>query len=182
MFRGKRPMLALLVAALMWSFGPATAASALADTGEGVWTDPMFRGNPGRTGEAIGPGPLGEPVLKWRFETAAPVVVDAAISDGVLYAGSWDHYLYALDVRSGAERWRFLAGAGFFSSPAIAGDLVYAGGNDGVLYAVDVATGAERWRFTTEEPVWSSPVVVGGTVFVGSIDGGLYAIDAASGR
>ncbi|MER3438793.1 MAG: hypothetical protein C4346_15045, partial [Chloroflexota bacterium] len=94
----------------------------------------MFRGNPERTGELPGPGPSGKPVLLWRFETAAPVVVSAAVAHGTVYAGSWDHGLYALDASTGRQRWRFEARAGFFSSPALHAGMVIAGDNAGRLY------------------------------------------------
>ena len=33
-----------------------------------------------------------------------------AVSDGVVYVGSNDTYLYAVDVQSGQEKWKFQAG------------------------------------------------------------------------
>ena len=105
--------------------------------------DLFFRGNLQRTGEQPGPGPLSDPVLQWSFMAAGPIVVGAVAVDGIVYLGSWDHYLYALDQATGRVRWRFEAGAGFFSSPAYHAGVLYAGGNDGVLYAVDAATGRE---------------------------------------
>src|SRR5215510_11923610 len=131
---GRSPFLLLLIAVVTLGLAP-TMTAAFDDTAASSVSGPMFRGNPGRTGELAGPGATGEPVLKWRFQTEAAVVVSAAIAGGVLYAGSWDHYLYALDARSGQERWRFLAGAGFYSSPAIANGIVYAVVAAGVLYA-----------------------------------------------
>ena len=47
-----------------------------------------------------------------------------AVSGGVVYIGTDDGYLHALDAQSGQERWKFKTG-GFSSAPAISGGVVY---------------------------------------------------------
>lgn len=78
-----------------------------------------------------------------------------AVSDGTLYIGSWDTYLYALDATSGRERWCFKTGddpdihnhVGIQSSPAVANGIVYFGSRDSYAYAVDAASGKQIWKF-----------------------------------
>ena len=65
---------------------------------------PMFRGNPAHTGVHPGPGPSGPPALLWRFETGLGGATSPAVVDGVVYASSFDDYLYTI----GAE-WSALA-------------------------------------------------------------------------
>jgi outer membrane protein assembly factor BamB len=72
-----------------------------------------------------------------------------AVFEGMVYFGSWDGNLYAVDAREGKEVWRFKTRGSVSSSPAIADDIVYFGSNDGNLYAVDAKTGLEMWRFDT---------------------------------
>ena len=141
----------------------------------------MFRDNPEHTGEYAGPGPSQQPGLAWNLETGGSAPSDPTISGGVLYFGSHDGYLYALDAQSGAERWRFAAGSRVSSSPAVSGGMVYFGSDDGVFYAVDAREGTELWRFRAGDQVQAAPALSGGMVYFGSDDGYLYALDAQSG-
>ncbi len=70
----------------------------------------------------------------WKFNAGARVFSDPAISGGVVYFGSGDGYLYALDAGSGQEKWKFKTGRGP-GSPAISGGVLYFGSHDGRLYA-----------------------------------------------
>ncbi len=115
---------------------------------------------------------------------SSPTVVD-----NVVYIGSGDQHVYALDAATGALRWRFAAGDVIHASPAVAGGLVYIGSWDRNLYALDAATGKERWRYTTGNDtvsynqigIASSAAVAGGLVFVGGRDGHFHVVDAKTG-
>ena len=61
-----------------------------------------------------------------------------AVVAGVVYVGSGDSYVYALDADSGELRWRYSTGNGVFSSPAVVDGVVYVGSDDGYVYALDV--------------------------------------------
>jgi outer membrane protein assembly factor BamB len=116
---------------------------------------------------------------------SSPVVVD-----GLVYFGSGDGNLYALDAGSGEEKWKFQTGDVIHASPAYADGVVYFGSWDSWFYALDARTGAQKWRFHGgEDPVahnqvgfQSSAAVVDGTVYVGCRDSNLYALDAATGK
>lgn len=71
---------------------------------------PMFRGNPARTGEMPGPGPDDSNGIEmmWRFATGDVIASSPAVVDGVVYVGSWDANLYAVNADDGSERWRFV--------------------------------------------------------------------------
>lgn len=111
------------------------------------------------------------------------------IADGVVYIGSGDQHVYALDAATGARRWAFATGDVIHSAPAVSGGVVYIGSWDRNLYALDAATGRERWRYTTGNDtliynqigIASSPAVVDGVVLVGGRDGHFHAVDAATG-
>ena len=93
---------------------------------------------------------------------ARDVYSSPAISGGVVYVGSEDNYIYALDATNGTLRWKFKTGYSVYSSPAISGGVVYAGNEDNYIYALDAAKGTLRWKFKTEDTVGSSPAVSGG--------------------
>jgi outer membrane protein assembly factor BamB len=131
-------------------------------------------------------------------EPAAEVMPDpfdfflssASIAAGLVYFGSGDGNVYALDSASGALRWKFLTGNVVHASPAVANGTVYVGSWDSYFYALDAMTGQQRWRFKTgEDPkinnqvgIQSSAVIANGMVYFGCRDSNLYALDAASGE
>jgi outer membrane protein assembly factor BamB len=118
----------------------------------------------------------------WSFATQNEVITSPAVVNGVVYAGSYDGRLYALNASTGAKRWKFNTGGSIYSSPAVANGLVYVGANNThKVYALNASTGAERWAFTTGGPN-STPAVANGVVYVSSADHKLYALNASTGK
>jgi eukaryotic-like serine/threonine-protein kinase len=118
------------------------------------------------------------------FYSSSPEVVA-----GVVYFGSGDGNVYALDAATGGLKWKFKTGDVVHSSPAVSNGTVFIGGWDTFFYALDAATGKEKWRFKTGDDqdihnqigIQSSPVVVDGTVYFGCRDSKVYALDASTG-
>jgi outer membrane protein assembly factor BamB len=105
-----------------------------------------------------------------------------AVDRGVVYIGSADGNLYAVELETGQERWRFTTSDRIRSTPTVANGTVYVGSWDGHLYAVDAATGQEVWRFDTGGRVQGSPAVAAGRVIVGSRAAKLFGLNAESGE
>ena len=152
---------------------------------------PMYRHDLRHTGYSSSKAPDTDNVL-WTFQTGGWVESSPAVLNGVLYVGSNDGNLYALDATTGNLKWNFTIGGKISSSPAICDGTVYLQSNlqDKNIYAIDSDTGTLKWKFKTEmviDDVASSPVVVDGTVYVGSSDhsdslwGSVYALDAYTG-
>jgi outer membrane protein assembly factor BamB len=112
-----------------------------------------------------------------------------AVADGVVYFGSGDGRVYAVDAASGALRWQVQTGNVVHASPAIANGVVYIGGWDTYFRALDAATGRELWKFKTGDDdvihnqtgIQSSAAVANGLVYFGCRDAHLYALDAKTG-
>lgn len=51
----------------------------------------------------------------WAFHTGDAVTVDPTVVGGTVYAGSWDQWFYAVDLRTGALQWKFHT----FPQPAV---------------------------------------------------------------
>ena len=77
------------------------------------------------------------------------VLSSPAVAEGVVYIGSADHNLYAVNASDGALRWKFATRGAVNSSPAVSDGLVYVNSLDGTFYAVDTSTGKARWQFKT---------------------------------
>jgi outer membrane protein assembly factor BamB len=165
----------------------------------------MFRGNPQHTGvyQAVGVSRFNK--VKWKFHTNGSVFSSPAVAGGVIYVGSGDGNLYAVDLESGGLKWKFPTASRIPSSPAVDAGVVFFVSYDGSLYAVDTTTGKKKWSFKTggerryagkhlhgsvpmaetmPDPFdffLSSPTIVNGTVYFGSGDGNIYALDEAAG-
>jgi len=98
-------------------------------------------------------------------------------SDGIIYVGSGDGYLYAINP-DGTLKWKYRAWGSVDSSPAIGSDgIIYVGSQIGYcgLHAIN-PDGTLKWKYQTVNNVWSSPAIGSdGTIYVGSGDY-LYAI------
>ncbi|HEX4295789.1 MAG TPA: PQQ-binding-like beta-propeller repeat protein [Rhizomicrobium sp.] len=104
-----------------------------------------------------------------------------AVANGILYAGTRDGHLLALDAATGAQRWSAVTAAAIVSSPTVSDGTVYVTSNDHKLYAFDAATGAQRWASLTDYSISSSPVAANGLVYVVADSGTLFAFKARNG-
>ena len=84
----------------------------------------------------------------WRYETG-DWVSSPVVSDGVVYVGSVDGFVYALDAESGALRWRYETDS-WVSSPVIFDGVVYVRAGDGFVYAL--GTGGDSLGSPGTEP------------------------------
>ena len=57
------------------------------------------------------------------------------MANGVVYVGSADDNVYALNSKTGATLWRYTTGYGVYSSRAVADGVVYVGSENGKVYA-----------------------------------------------
>ena len=123
----------------------------------------------------------------WRF-TTRPIESSPLYHGGLVYVGSWDHRLYALDAMTGHVRWRFEGDDQLNSTPAYYRGRIYVGSNSGSLYAIDAHTGALVWharsdsRVGIREEFYAGPAVAYGRVYIGNVDGTFTAYGAESGR
>ena len=165
----------------------------------------MFRGGPQHLGH-YGETALVLSKVIWTFKTAGKVIGSPTVHQGMVYVGSSDRHLYALDAKTGERRWAFKTGGAVDSTPAVTGGMVLFSSRDGLFYALEAATGALKWRFETKgerrftapgihgaqprtemmpdpfDVFLSSPVTDARAVFFGSGDGGVYALEVGSGK
>ena len=105
-----------------------------------------------------------------------------AAASGLLYLGTDDGRLLALDAATGARRWEFAARDAIVGTPVAHDGRVYFGSFDGNVYALDAASGALRWAHDTGGPVTTAPALDGSRIVIGSRSYDLFALETASGR
>jgi len=125
----------------------------------------------------------------WRFPakaaTTTPFYATPMLTpDGQLIVGSFDHKLYSLNPKSGAENWRFeQAKDRWIGAVLITDDAIYAANSDYKLYALTL-TGTPKWvsPFQADQSIWGSPVSDGTNIYFGTLGRKVYAVNAQTGR
>jgi len=109
----------------------------------------MFRSNPAHTGSDGTLGQVPKGVLKWKYTTGSwNSDSSPAIANGVVYVGSSDGYLHAIDAVTGSLKWKYKTGSGISSSPAVVNGVVYVVSYDSNLYAIDAVKGTLNWKYS----------------------------------
>jgi len=94
----------------------------------------------------------------WGYEPGLTTWTSPAIAmvddEPIVFVGSYDHAVYALNAFSGAERWKFNTGDTIHSAPVIYRNqnehIVYVASNDRSIYAIDAKYGRQKWVYTVE--------------------------------
>jgi eukaryotic-like serine/threonine-protein kinase len=117
----------------------------------------------------------------WDYMQSSPCV-----DSGIVYVGSGDSSLYALDAASGSLKWRAKTKGLVRSSPCVYNNDVYVGSWDGFIYSFNKNDGSAVWSFSTAgseyKNVQPSPCVVDGILYCGSRNPTFYALDANTGK
>jgi outer membrane protein assembly factor BamB len=138
-------------------------------TGTLRWIRPLH------DGQIAGGPPPDNPTFNHRCAT--PLLLD-----GVLYVGSSDGGLYAIDALTGEKRWRHEAQAPVFSGVGFHGsDTLLFGTMDGSVVLLDRRTRRETLRVKTGGGVVTTPVVAGDILVVGSRDYVLHGFNLTDG-
>jgi len=130
-----------------------------------------------------------QPKIKWVFKTKSALFSSPIVNENLVYIGSIDSLLYALEISTGKEIWIFRTNGEIRSNACIGGDNLYLNGGDGNIYALQKKTGKLIWSFHTfgerkydfADYFHSTPILENRILYVGSGDGYFYAIDSESG-
>ena len=167
---------------------------------DGDW--PTYRGNNRRTGST------GVPVVEkgrrhWHYSPDYAAVPTVPVSaGGLVFFGSEDGKIRAIEETTGQLRWQFATGGVIKYPPTIHEGRTYFGSGDGWMYCVEAATGRLLWRFraapverhvmaygslSSTWPVHSGVLVQDGVAYfaAGIIDNDgtyVYAVDAKTGE
>jgi len=148
---------------------------------------PMFQGGQRLLGRASGELP-DSMALVWKFKTGGQIKSSPAIDDGLVFVGSSDANVYAVDLETGSGVWEYRTGSEVEGAPCVVEGSVFVGSSDGFLYAFDGKSGSLRWKYETEGEIlgaanWTvSPDGQSKWILVGSYDNVLHCVDSADGK
>ncbi len=127
----------------------------------------MFHYDSAHTGFTPATAP-NNPGLLWTVTTGGGVSSSPVVAEGIVYAGSLDASIYAVDESSGGILWTWRTNGPITGSPAIMGGMLYVVSQDRTLYALSAKTGQLVWSSIQIAPLQSSPVIAGGKLFFGT--------------
>ena len=122
----------------------------------------------------------------WNFETwgqisASPNIVDFE-GQKTLVVGSYDNFLYCLDIQNGKEINRFESG--YYINGAVAQwkDYVIFGGCDAWIRIVDCRNGIQTDSLESEAYIPASPAVSGDYGYIADYTGNVYELYLKNGK
>ena len=130
---------------------------------------------------AASPGSAEARAVLWSQPTGGYIESGPAVANGVVYVGSDDTKVYAMNAATGKVIWSYPTSGAIDSGPVVAGGGVYIGSQGRRVYAIK-ASGKLLWSYSTSGAVESKPTVTGGTVYVGDDYDNVYAINSATGK
>jgi outer membrane protein assembly factor BamB len=181
----------------LWQYSPASEGRTLLGGQQRVqfYAAPAFDDDivvVGDYSEALHAIDIGTGEKRWTFPVArdrylfglrvgsdrARFVGGATIGEGIVYAGTSDGILYALDANDGEKLWTFQAENEIWDAPLLDEGVLYVSSLDHHLYAVDARNGTQVWAFEAEGALVSTPTLDEGILYFGAFDGNVYAIRA----
>lgn len=123
--------------------------------------------------------------LSWTYATQGPNWSKPATNDqcNCIYLASMDHFLYALDAKSGALLWKLDLGSAMAGTPAWGPDnTLYIGNFGSQMVAVSADRGQVRWKTTLLGWVWGGPGLDGNNLYFGDLNGNFYSMQASDGK
>jgi outer membrane protein assembly factor BamB len=164
------------------------------DTGDIVHASPViyedkvyFGGFDGRM-HAVGKK---DGVPAWTFKTVGATYFPkgeiqkaALVQDGVVYFGSRDYNIYALDAETGRGEWNLKDPNGWIiATPVEYEGNVYFGTSDAHLfYSMDKKSGTVNWTIPLNMRVYGTATVDRGVVYFGTFDGKVLGVDHLTGE
>jgi outer membrane protein assembly factor BamB len=117
----------------------------------------------------------------WNIGMGGSINQRILVHEGVVYFGSMDYNVYAVDADTLEELWRFrTSGIIMESSPVIDDGILYIGSFDGYMYALNLS-GKLVWKFKTSGKIISCAVTDDNCVYFCGQDGYVYCLDKRTG-
>lgn len=108
------------------------------------------------------------------------------VSQGKVYIGGTDGYLYGIDISSAESGWSFKTTKNMpLTPPALKNDIICVASGDGYLYAIELSTGQQKWKYEIGglKPFSPSyPAISNQSVYIISSDNTLHSLNLQTGE
>ncbi|HSV26704.1 MAG TPA: PQQ-binding-like beta-propeller repeat protein [Sedimentisphaerales bacterium] len=86
------------------------------------------------------------PVLKWRYNSPAPIKGAIVLQDDAVYVAGMDTHIYRFDAATGRILWNHMTGSQLSTGPRVTASVVYQSAGHNGVYALDRRTGKVLWQ------------------------------------
>ena len=124
----------------------------------------------------------------WQFKAEMSIEAPPLLVENILYVGSTDSFLYAIDSRSGELLWKYetdgeiMGAANQAIRPKSKDSVIVVGSYDNFVHCLDAKTGKLLWKFETQNYVNGVPTIFDQQYVVfGGCDSMLYVIHLEDG-
>ncbi|MFV0346421.1 MAG: PQQ-binding-like beta-propeller repeat protein [Bacteroidales bacterium] len=124
--------------------------------------------------------------IVWEYETmgeihSPPNLMNFSGRDAIVF-GSYDNFLYCLDVKNGSKLSSFESGYYLNGAAALWDNHVIFGGCDQWLRIIDCKTGMQTDSLLLDAYIPSSPAIMGDYCYVGDYSGNIYELMLENGK
>jgi outer membrane protein assembly factor BamB len=127
------------------------------------------------------PGAVASGRKVWSFGTGNIIESPVVVANGVVYFGSTDNNVYAVNAHNGDRAWSYGAGDAVQTGIAVAGGAVYASSFEGDLFSLDASSGTRIWSYPAQSVSAASVAVADGTVYTSGLGAIIMALSVSNG-
>ena len=131
--------------------------------------------------QTASPGAVASGKKVWSFITGNIIESPVVVANGVVYFGSVDNNVYAVNASSGARVWAYGTTEAVQCGIAVADGAVYASSYEGSLYRLDASNGTKIWSYPAQSVSAASVGVANGTVYTSGLGTIIVALSASDG-
>jgi outer membrane protein assembly factor BamB len=117
------------------------------------------------------------PKILWTTATGGPIYGSPALDKELIFIGSQDQNLYAINEKDGSIQWKRNLRSKIVSTPLVRNGSIFIGSGDGSFYNLDPTTGNNRWMFKTDGLINYDTCADESGMYFGNHNGHFYKID-----
>jgi outer membrane protein assembly factor BamB len=107
----------------------------------------------------------------------ALVGTPALSPEGVLFIGTFNQEMLAIDSKNGRVSWKKPTDGWVWGGPAWKDGILYFGDLKGAFYAIRASNGEIVWKITPDGPIAQTPLLTDDAIYFTTEAGTIYAID-----
>lgn len=126
-------------------------------------------------------------LLLWKFDNEHAFWAQPIVDTEVVFMGSMDHKVYALNYETGELRWETELQGAVVSAPVYDSEnqMLYVGSIGKELVALSAIDGQIKWTYPKEGSIgsiWATPLLNEGQVIFSDETGKIFSLDAENGN